>query len=32
MLAAITDGASAFIFFTVMMIGIFITLLVTISR
>ncbi len=32
MLAAITDGATAFILFTVMVIGIFITLLITISR
>jgi hypothetical protein len=32
LLAAITNGSTAFILFTVMMVGIFITLLIVISR
>ena len=32
MLAAITNGSDAFLAFTAMMIGIFVTLLITISR
>jgi hypothetical protein len=32
LIAAITNGSDAFILFTIMMVGIFITLLITISR
>jgi hypothetical protein len=32
LVAAITNGSDAFLLFTVMMIGIFVTLLITISR
>jgi hypothetical protein len=32
LLAAITNGSDAFLLFAVMMIGIFVTLLITISR
>jgi hypothetical protein len=32
LLAAITDGSDAFIAFTIMMVAIFVTLLITVSR